>query len=87
MKGADDVLMLANTRGRPLNKNVSRAFGKREGKSPSEGSRESGLFEFVLSPLIVLFGHVLEAKIALLASSQSFQADQESRKLGMARLL
>lgn len=85
MKGADDVLMLANTRGRPLN--VSRAFGKREGKSPSEGSRESGLFEVVLSPLIVLFGHVLEAKTALLASSQSFQADQESRKLGMARLL
>lgn len=44
---------------------------------------DSGLFEVVLSPL-VLFGHVLEAKIALLASSQSFQADQESRKLGMA---
>lgn len=30
----------------------------------------------VLSPLIVLFGHVLEAKIALLASSLGFQADQ-----------
>lgn len=37
-----------------------------------------------LSPLALFFGHVLEAKIVLLASRQGFLADEESRQLPVA---